>query len=96
MTQAFVVMQVDADDTIVLGVAADITKAREIALTNATMYVDAELSDVEAKSLQAAVDRFDENMLAADNIGAPGGLDTQFESGFGSWDYRIVKTEAVL
>lgn len=85
--EIWVAMNVDADETLVLGAASSIAAAIDFCRVNAGMYDD------EGTPSPA---EFEKNLALALMKGHIGIEELRFESGVGSWDYRIVKTEATL
>jgi hypothetical protein len=87
MKQGIVVIQVDGPDETPLGVVADADAARVFILDR-----ENECCDEGEELTPAEVDTFTQNLLAArSDLSWMSGFDIQFESGFGSWDYRLVK-----
>jgi hypothetical protein len=86
--QAILALEIDGSDVTPIGVFPDIQSAR-----------DGILEQEKARGREATDYAFDvtdflDNLRDADNIAlTPGHVDMQFESGFGSWDIRLVTVE---
>ena len=92
--QAILVLQVDGHESDPVGVFKDVEAAAEAVLQQERELTYGGELDEEQE------DQFRENLRAADNVAVSRGeghdpIDMQFESGFGSYDYRFVTVEVV-
>lgn len=97
MAQGFLMLEVDGDEQKPVRVFADVDSAAEGYISQQEAWVDGDPSD--DPEFAAAVRTFLGNLeseMPAKMPEFPHNFDVQFESGFGSWDVRIVRVEVDL
>jgi hypothetical protein len=93
MTQGILIIQVDGSEETPMKVVADVNAARDYILSH-----ENEMGDESQELDEIQVVEFERNMTEAldAHLGVHYDIDVQFESGFGSWDYRLVQVDVEL